>query len=470
MQKLGKYILEHKIAQGGMAEIFLGYIEGEAGFKKRVCIKRILPHLSRDEKFTQMFIDEAKIVSQLTHPNIVQVYEFNETDGYYYIVMEYIEGVNLRELTQQLYSQNRSLPENIVAFIATELLKALHYAHTKTVDGKPLNIIHRDITPHNILISKDGSVKLGDFGIAKASIRIYQTQAGIIKGKFHYLSPEQILQLPLDHRTDLFSLGIVLFESVVGRHLFNGNVEAEIIKAVLHAEIPDISQLRPDLSKGFVEFILNLLQRDRDKRFQSASEALKFLDKLNITKPSDQLLLGELVQKVYDSMYKDKEVPTKTVALDSSSKEISLEVETPKVTLAPSSVETRTIAKGNEAKKLLDRLSSPPNNTIPLDLNELEEISTLSTLQNNTVITMEPQLNDKEEAIKKKIATAPTALINRERLKEAKLQRFIPTETLDKQKRESLPPKKDYLITTLSYLIVVLLFIVAILLIIILFK
>ena len=480
-ERLGKYILERKIAKGGMAEIFLGYIEGEAGFKKRVCIKRILPHLSRDEKFIKMFIDEARIVSQLNHANIVQIYEFNEEAGYYYIVMEYVDGLDLKKIILYLNRTGEYLPENLVAFIASEILKGLHYAHTRTVDGKPLNIIHRDITPHNILISKEGDVKLTDFGVAKASIKLYKTKAEVIKGKLRYLSPEQINQLPLDHRSDLFSLGVVLFEALTGRQLFKGENESEIIKAVIRCEIPDIKKIRTDISDSFIEFIYRLLEKDREKRFQSALEALKFLAGLNIITTTDQLELGELIKKICEEM--DKEEATKTLAIEEAVKDSSMtKKELPEVTPADSSTPTRTIHKDEvsgetvKRKDLFDRIANNSGDTVAMKQKEdtwIEFAKTVSMEEISQKSIPEEKFLDKErlnqiDTTAIQIATAPTTIIEEERLKEGRRQRRIPTEYVDrKRKRRKREPN---LISILVSTIVVLLLFIIIFLIMILLK
>src|SRR5690606_14435031 len=210
-QKLGKYTLLRKIAQGGMAEIFLATQHGAGGFQKQLVIKRILPHLADDKKFVEMFLDEARIAAQFNDPNIVQIYDLGEADGQYFIAMEYIDGHDLSQIIERAMEFGKRVPGPIAAKIIRDGLNGLHYAHTfrDPQTGEALKLVHRDISPQNLLVNNRGVVKLVDFGVAKAKPSSSKTQTGAVKGKFSYMAPEQIAGETLDARCDIFAIGIV---------------------------------------------------------------------------------------------------------------------------------------------------------------------------------------------------------------------------------------------------------------------
>jgi serine/threonine protein kinase len=236
-QQFGKYSLQERIAVGGMAEIYRAKTFGAAGFEKDLVLKRILPQFSSDDDFVRMFIDEARIAAKLQHPNIVQIFDFDcaqMADGdSYYIAMELVEGRDLRHLLKEGVRKNLPLTIPQCVHIAIEALKGLHYAHTKSdSDHRPLNIVHRDVSPHNILVSHTGDVKISDFGIAKAAARASATSNGMVKGKLAYMSPEQVTGQSLDRRTDVFSMGICIYEMLTRTRLFVADSETETINRV----------------------------------------------------------------------------------------------------------------------------------------------------------------------------------------------------------------------------------------------
>ncbi len=229
----GRYVLLDKLAVGGMAEIYKAKTYGVDGFEKLLAIKRILPHCAADKEFISMLIDEAKLTVLLSHANIVQVYDLGKVGEDYFISMEYISGTNLREVIHRLSQKGEKVTEEIAVYVASEICKGLDYAHRKTdSQGNPLNIVHRDVSPQNILISYEGEVKIVDFGIAKAAMNVSHTMAGILKGKIAYMSPEQALGKPLDHRTDIFSAGVVLYEMLTGEKLFSGETQFEVLNQI----------------------------------------------------------------------------------------------------------------------------------------------------------------------------------------------------------------------------------------------
>ncbi len=238
----GKYFLIEKLATGGMAEIYTAKTFGVDGFEKLLAIKRILPHCSTDKEFITMLIDEAKLSVLLSHTNIVQVYDLGKVGDDYFISMEFINGINLREALNRCSEHKEKITEDVVVYIISEICKGLDYAHSKKDnEGTALNIIHRDISPQNILISFEGEVKVVDFGIAKAAMNISHTMAGILKGKISYMSPEQALGKPIDCKTDIFSTGLMLYELIMGQKLFTGDTQFEVLKKIRTTRLTDKS-------------------------------------------------------------------------------------------------------------------------------------------------------------------------------------------------------------------------------------
>lgn len=278
-QKFGNYILLRKIAMGGMAEIFRGKSVGAEGFEKDLVIKRILPHYTEDEEFVKMFIDEASIAAKLQHSNIVQIFDFNVVDGSYFIAMEYVEGKDLKNLIDATQKEDKPLTPAQCVWIIMELSKGLHHAHIKSYKGKPLNIVHRDISPQNAMISFNGEIKLMDFGIAKAASRSTKTVAGTVKGKCAYMSPEQARGKPLDGRSDLFSLAVVLWEMLTHKRLFLGNSDFVTLSNVLKQDAPAPSSMNPDVPEALDAIVLRALAKDRDERQANVEQFARDLTK-----------------------------------------------------------------------------------------------------------------------------------------------------------------------------------------------
>jgi len=268
-----RYRVIEKIDMGGMAEIYRGRATSLEGIEKEVAIKRVLPQLTRNQKFIAMFLDEARLSMHLNHANIVQVFDVGRADETYFIVMEFVDGFNLRRVFQRANETNTVVPVEIAAYILMQVCAALDHAHSKKDDeGNPLLIVHRDVSPPNVLLSRAGEVKLTDFGLAKAVSQAEITDPGIVKGKFSYLSPEAADGQDVDHRADIFSVGIILFELLANRTLFLGQTDAETVELVEQAEVPSISRLNPKVSREF-ELILNqALARNPRDRFTSAQE------------------------------------------------------------------------------------------------------------------------------------------------------------------------------------------------------
>ena len=272
--QFGKYLLLDRIGTGGMAEIWRARQYGAAGFEKELVIKKILHHLADNNEFVRMFIDEAKLAVSLHHPNVVQVFDLGSVQHEYFIAMEYVFGKDLLNLLVRCTRARIRIPQKLAVFIVAEMLKGLDAAHN-AVDshGNPLQIIHRDVSPSNILISYEGQVKIGDFGVAKATRRESATRTGTMKGKLGYMSPEQVMGKEIDHRADLFSTGIILYEMLAMNRLFNGKTELETLMMVRDCKVDDaVDRLPPEVPPTLRKVLKRALARDRDKRFQTSNE------------------------------------------------------------------------------------------------------------------------------------------------------------------------------------------------------
>ena len=271
--RFDEYYLVERIAVGGMAEVFKGVTYSDEGFERQMAVKRVLPHIAEDKDFIEMFIDEAKLVSQLQHPNIPQVYHLGKHEDQYFISMEFISGQDVRSLFDRGTVQSIKLDLGVCTYIVMEVCEALDYAHRKTnARQEPLHLIHRDVSPQNIIVSYDGTVKLIDFGIAKAVGQINQTQAGILKGKFSYMSPEQARGYSIDARSDLFGLGAVLYELITLERCFLGQTDFSTIERVRNTEYQLPRKIRRDIPAQLEKIVRKSLAKDPNDRFQSAAD------------------------------------------------------------------------------------------------------------------------------------------------------------------------------------------------------
>ncbi len=269
----GKYLLLERINVGGMAEVFTAKAFGVEGFERILAIKKILPTMAEDEEFITMFIDEARISVELNHANVVRIDELGKHDDTYFIAMEYVAGRDLRTLLERYRRRKEIMPTAQAVFIASKMCEGLDYAHRKKdARGQDLGIIHRDVSPQNILVSYEGEVKIIDFGIAKAANRSQKTQAGILKGKFGYMSPEQVRGLPIDRRSDVFAVGVILYEMLTGERLFVGESDYSTLEKVRNADVPAPRQFNPNVPAGLEKVMLKALARDPEDRYQWASD------------------------------------------------------------------------------------------------------------------------------------------------------------------------------------------------------
>ncbi|MBV8761604.1 MAG: serine/threonine protein kinase, partial [Deltaproteobacteria bacterium] len=279
--RFGHYVLLRRIARGGMAEVFLAQQRGLEGFDRRVAVKRILPHLADSADFVKMFLAEAKLAAQLSHPNIVHIYEFGKVETDYFIAMEFVDGVH----TGEIYKTG-GMPASLVARIGADAATALHYAHElKAPTGKPYGLVHRDVSPANIMVSFDGIVKLCDFGIAKAAaVGDQLTNPGQVKGKYAYMSPEQTIAAPLDGRSDVFSLAIVLWELLAGRYIVSRGDAVEAMRAIRDGKLDPLDKVAPQTPPALAKAIMWALEPKREKR-ASAAELAQALEQFIKSSP-----------------------------------------------------------------------------------------------------------------------------------------------------------------------------------------
>ncbi|MSP24260.1 MAG: serine/threonine protein kinase [Myxococcales bacterium] len=295
-----RYRVLERLAAGGMAEVYLAESAGLAGFKKRVAIKRVLPQLSGKKKFIAMFLDEARLSAHLNHSNVVHVFDIGVGDNTYFIVMEYVEGADLKAITKDLADRNRPLSIEAAIYIVSKICEGLAYAHELvSPDGELLNMVHRDVSPPNVLVSKQGEIKIVDFGLAKAATQLEKSEAGIIKGKFGYLSPEAAHGIEVDARSDIFAVGIMLWELLAGRRLFHGKTDYDTVKLVQAAVVPPIGTLNRGASDPELQRILSrALAVDRGDRYPAVHELCRDLTRFlfRYGRPVDAFDIADLAR------------------------------------------------------------------------------------------------------------------------------------------------------------------------------
>ena len=283
--RIGRYEILERIAVGGMAEAFRARAHGPGGYQRELVIKRILPHLAEDPDFVRAFIDEAKILGMLNHPNVVGVYDFGEDQGRHYLALEFLDGPSLAVIVDRASRLREHIPVGIVAHVGKEICNGLSVVHNaRDPQGNPLELIHRDVTPSNVMTTMTGGVKLLDFGVAKIAGSDQVTQHGRLKGKPGYFAPEQIAGTPIDARVDLFALGVLLYEMLCLRHLFHRDGEgvASTIYRIMQMDIPEPSAIRTDTPPALERIILKALSRDPNNRYAAAADMSRDLDAVTV--------------------------------------------------------------------------------------------------------------------------------------------------------------------------------------------
>jgi serine/threonine protein kinase len=367
--RFGRYELVERLAVGGMAEVFLATVPGEHGFAKNVVIKRLLPHLAREPGYTAMFIDEAKLTARLVHPKIAQTYELGRVGEQLFIAMEMVDGVDVLALLREFAARHDRMPPELAVWIAHEVLDALEYAHTLTgPEGEPIGVVHRDISPSNVLLSRRGDIKLVDFGIARAQEpnRHHRTKSGTLKGKYGYMSPEQVLEQPVDARSDIFSVGIVLAEMLMGRRLFAAPNELDVLLMVRDAKLARLDDYGKHIDKELDGILRKALEKQPQARWSSAAEMRDAIDdwlfqkRLRVTPKR----VAEVVEGIYEQVKQRRRatVSEASQGIDQvpqtplSGEQVAI-AETPvgAVPRAPTSAESPRAMRGPEAVEALSR-------------------------------------------------------------------------------------------------------------------
>ncbi|MFN9066075.1 MAG: protein kinase domain-containing protein [Bdellovibrionales bacterium] len=390
-EQFGKFILLEKLAAGGMAEVFLGKSLGASGVNKFLAVKRILPQYSDKREFIDMFKEEAKIAVNLNHGNVVSIYEFGIEHGQFYLVMEYVEGRNLRQVLNELKKKSHQFTIEQIVYMVKEVAAGLDHAH-RLIDGttgRPLNLVHRDMSPQNVMLSFEGEVKVIDFGIAKAETQMEATQAGTLKGKFGYMSPEQADGQLVDSRTDLFSLGIVLWEMLANDRLFTSNSEAAILRKIRECQIPPIRKINPSVPAELEAIVVKALAKDKTQRYQTAAAFHKDLNRfLNVEYPDfSPQDFSVFIKNCFSDVYSDSKKKLVEYAKVTSGVEEKTQV-TQTLTYSPESTSQETSQQSSASMSNITGLPAVPNGSgqekldietetrVKVDLSDLDGKST----------------------------------------------------------------------------------------------
>ena len=316
-----KYEIVKKLAQGGMAQVYLATQKGYDGFEKVVVIKRILPHLAQSQEFVQMFLDEARTAADLRHANVVNIYEVGEAEGTYFMAMEFLHGRDIRDIQRKSAKNSENIPLPVILEILRQCALGLHYAHSKTdLKGRSLNIVHRDISPHNLIVTFEGTSKVVDFGIAKAESQTQQTASGVLKGKYSYMSPEQAAGKPLTALSDQYALGIVAWEAILMKRLFRRDNEIMTLHAILQNEVPSISSIRSDFPADLEHIVLKMLSPNAEDRFSSCQEVALAIEDFLVSErmPHSSVRVSQYLNSLFEDEL-DEEDKTGELVLGNSS-------------------------------------------------------------------------------------------------------------------------------------------------------
>ena len=318
----GKYEILRKLAQGGMAQVYLAKQQGIDGFEKVVVIKRILPHLAESDEFVQMFLDEARTAADLRHANIVNIYEVGEAEATYYMAMEYLHGRDIRRIQRQAEKRKMPIPLHVTLEILRQCAMGLHYAHSKTdLRGKALNIVHRDISPHNLIVTFEGTSKVVDFGIAKAESQTQQTASGVLKGKYSYMSPEQAAGKPLTALSDQYALGIVAWETLLMKRLFRRDNEIMTLHAILQDEVPKITSIQPDFPQELEAIVEKMLAPRAEDRFKSCEDVALAIEDFLVSErmPHSSVRVSRFLMDLFSDEISEEDSTGKIVLGNTSS-------------------------------------------------------------------------------------------------------------------------------------------------------
>jgi serine/threonine protein kinase len=360
-----RYRVLERIAAGGMAEVYRAESAGLEGFKKTVAIKRVLPHLSKKKKFIGMFLDEARLSATLSHSNVVQVFDIGVGDETYYLVMEFVDGANLKAVIEHRKQVGQRLPLEVACLITLRICEGLSYAHdARDALGQSLGVVHRDVSPPNVLITRYGEIKVVDFGLAKANSQLEDSEPGIIKGKFSYLSPEAALGEEVDHRTDIFATGIILWEMLTSRRLFMGETDLATVRQVQAGHVPAAKEFNPEVPRSLDQVLAQALARDPASRYQSAREFGRDLNRIlfELGRPVSSFDIAGFVSDVLNEKSRQRSIRPKQQTLIGS--------------LIQDAIMSFTSLKNTSNNKALSPLSSPDEESgvgaIPLSLGSFE--------------------------------------------------------------------------------------------------
>jgi len=439
------YEILDMIARGGMAEIYKAKKKGVKGFEKAIVIKKILSGYGEDNKYIEMFVDEAKIAAELTHPNIVQIYDFGKKDNFYFIAMEYVEGKDLRLILNRIMERNSLLEEHLSIHLIIKTLEALGYAHTaKDRNGNNLDIVHRDISPPNILISYSGEVKLTDFGVSKASNKSHQTLSGALKGKLLYMSPEQAkAEKNIDNRSDIYSVGVILFELLTGKKLFSGSSEMEVLNKVQEGKIIKPSEINPDIDPDLENIILRAVTLNKSKRYKNAGEMITALENYLYVNYNHVSTPVHLQNKMYD-LFKD-EILKAGIIINQKPEPYVIEKIIPPQTVESIEESDEKISVIEEAPKEVIELTEESEIKEPVELSDIPDEEHPDVIQFED---SEPEFPEPDEAI-----PAVTEIQSDETVIQPEiatdLEELIITDSRFDEKKKTRPLFKILLLSTL---------------------
>jgi serine/threonine-protein kinase len=388
--RFGRYLLERRLAIGGMAEVFLGRIEGPEGFQKKVVVKRILPHLQDDDNHVKMFLDEARLAARFDHPNLIQVYELARIEDQYCLAMEYIEGEDVAAILDESLRLGRQIPVDIAAYIVSSAAEGLHYVHELTTEnGDPLNVVHRDISPANVIVTWRGGIKIVDFGIAKHEISTSQTVAGTLKGKFSYMSPEQARGETVDRRSDIFSLGTILYELLTVTPCFAGGNQIEILDNVINVRYRPPREIRPEIPARVETLLSRLLTADRNNRYPTADDVRadlkRFMADTNMPTPSE---VGNFLSNLFGRPSKNVPNRVATAIQDVDEVPVTDEYSSPDVIADEDSYRLlKEQSQSYNLKKLREVVDSDDFVTDISDVSDITDLSSVSDVSDITDVS-----------------------------------------------------------------------------------